>query len=249
MKYAKVARSGSWKLVFSLSLLLSAALGQAPPHPQLTVAVYDVAGIGPKTLERSERIVEAILLASGLQPKWIAGPPAELDSIGTDFTARTPRECLAAPIPSILRVQILRHAPPGMSPQALGFSLPCARAGVQVTIYADRAALACKTGGPTFGRVLAYSIAHELGHVLLHSYHHETNGLMKAVWSKSDWQRAAVTDIPFSPVDVQRIAAFYAGTANCSDFEEPAARTKNPGKAAKPSRALASLATTWAEQP
>jgi len=32
-------------------------------------------------------------------------------------------------------------------------------------------------------------VAHELGHVLLHSAEHEDSGLMKAVWSKSDWQR------------------------------------------------------------
>lgn len=34
---------------------------------------------------------------------------------------------------------------------------------------------------PTFSRVLGYALAHELGHVLLHSAGHENSGLMKGV--------------------------------------------------------------------
>jgi hypothetical protein len=88
-------------------------------------------------------------------------------------------------------------------------SLPCAKRGVQVTIYADRAADVSGAGGPTFGRVLGYATGHELGHVLLHSGVHDTAVLMKGVWSKRDWQRAAVSIIPFGPTDMRRIAAFH----------------------------------------
>ncbi len=129
--------------------------------------------------------------------------------MGTDFTAYARADCEDRPSLAVLRVQILARAPSGVAVHALGYSLPCAKRGVQVTIYADRAANVSETGGPTFGRVLGYAIAHELGHVLLHSGGHDTAGLMKDVWSKRDWERAAVSIIPFSATDVQRIAAFH----------------------------------------
>jgi len=207
-------RIGWRRGVFLLSLLSSVALSQAPPRRQFSIVVYDAAGIGTKTLERTEHFGEVILSASGLPSIWSAGKASDLASLGTDFTARTTRECLVGPIPPVLRVRVLRTAPPGVAPQTLGFSLPCARAGVPVTIYADHAATVSQAGGPTFCRVLAYAIVHELGHVLLRSEAHEASGLMKAIWSKGDWQRAAVSFISFTPVDVRRIVAFDQPVAN-----------------------------------
>ena len=88
--------------------------------------------------------------------------------------------------------------------------IPCAtERGVQVILYADRTAQVSQAGGPTFVRVLGYAIAHELGHVLLHSGDHEAAGLMKDIWTRRDWQRAAVEIIPFSPTEVQRIVALH----------------------------------------
>ena len=86
-------------------------------------------------------------------------------------------------------------------------------------IFADRAAAVSERGGPTFGHVLGYTIAHELGHVLLHSGAHDMAGLMKDIWSKRDWQRAAVSVIPFSPSDVQRIAALHHRVADSDNPE------------------------------
>ena len=57
------------------------------------------------------------------------------------------------------------------------------------------------------------TMAHELGHMLLHSGAHAPTGLMKGIWSKTDWQRAAVSVIEFSPAQVQQIAALHERTA------------------------------------
>jgi hypothetical protein len=195
----------SWTTGLFLCLLLTAAAGQGLPDTKLLIVVYDAAHVGSKTLERSERLAGTILLKAGIQSSWNAGAVEDLGNLGMDFSAYPGRECQAKPISGILRLQILPHAPAGLAAQALGFSLPCARRGVQVTIYADRVAEVSETGGPTFGRVLAYAMAHELGHVLLHSDRHEDAGLMKGIWSKSDWQRAAVSVISFSPSEARQI--------------------------------------------
>jgi hypothetical protein len=78
---------------------------------------------------------------------------------------------------------------------------------------------------PTFGRVLGYALAHELGHVLIRSAGHEDSGLMKGVWSKADWQRAAVTIIPFSPEQTRRIRAAIPGAADAEMVQRASIRS------------------------
>lgn len=204
----------SRRMGLELCLLLTATASQSLADTRLSIIVYDAAHIGPKTLVRAERLAGAILGTVGILPNWNAGPLGDLASLGTDFTAYGRKECNSEQSPAILRVQILQHAPVGLAAQALGFSLPCARRGIQVTIYADRVSSESETGGPTFGRVLGYAIAHELGHVLLHSDAHTPAGLMKGTWSKADWQRAAVSVISFSPVEARQITTLYKRTAD-----------------------------------
>ena len=195
-----------WRTIFLSSLLSTAIVGQEPPHLKLSMKVYDAAHVGSKTVERAEHLAGKILSTASVQSSWVAGPVEELGSLGMDFTAYAPKDCCAEPVSAIVRLQILPRAPVDIPPGALGLSLPCARSGVQVTIFADRVASVSETAGPTFGRVLGYVMAHEMGHVLLQSDAHAAAGLMKGTWSKSDWQRAAASIISFSPAEAQRIA-------------------------------------------
>jgi hypothetical protein len=197
-----------WEAGLSLILLSSAALGQGAPRLPVTIVIYDAARVGAKTLDRTERIAGAVLQTAGIEAGWETGRLEDFGNLRTDFTAYSRSDCEHRPTSAILRVKVLGRAPAGVPVQALGYSLPCAEGGVQVIIYADRTAQVSQAGGPTFGRVLGYAIAHELGHVLLHSSDHEAAGLMKDIWTKRDWQRAAASLIPFSPTEVHRIAAY-----------------------------------------
>jgi hypothetical protein len=123
-----------------------------------------------------------------------------------NFAYRLAEEVSAMTLPDIVRVQVLAHAPAGRSRQTLGFSLPCSRTGIQITICADRVEEVSQRMLPGFSRVLGYAMAHELGHVLLRSGGHEDSGLMKGVWSKVDWQRAAFSIIPFTPAQARQMA-------------------------------------------
>lgn len=189
-------------------LLSTSAAGQDLLDRKLSIVVYDDAHIGRKMLENSERLAGMILREAGIEPSWNVGPLEHPENLLVDFTAYSRNECEAETIPPILRLQILTHAPRGVAAQALGFSLPCAKRGVQATIYADRVAHVSETQAPTLPRALAYAIAHELGHVLLHSDRHADTGLMKGIWSKRDWQCAAVSLISFTPSECREIARF-----------------------------------------
>jgi hypothetical protein len=55
--------------------------------------------------------------------------------------------------------------------------------------------------------VLACAIAHELGHLLLPDAVHAPAGLMRACWSRDDFNRADQGQLRFLPDDVARIRA------------------------------------------
>jgi hypothetical protein len=194
----------TWKSGALLIIWALAGAGQTLSI-KIQIVVYDSGKIGLKTLSAAESVTGEILSAAGLDSKWTAGPISDLERLGMDFTAWTPAECANASSPDFLRVQVVAHAPVGFQAQALGFSLPCATTGIQATLYADRVAKVSGPMAPTFSRVLGYAMAHELGHVLLHSGRHDHIGLMKGAWSRSDWQRAAVSIIPFSPIQASQI--------------------------------------------
>lgn len=118
--------------------------------------------------------------------------------LGSDFSASPARGCVDSPPPATIQAQILPQAPAGFSPTALGCSLPCARRGAQITLYADRMEAVSRTANASFYRVLGYSLAHELGHVLLRSTAHDPSGLMKDVWTQKEWRQAAVSVVAFS---------------------------------------------------
>jgi hypothetical protein len=153
----------TWTARLFISLLATAALGQESPHFNVMIVIYDSAHLGAKTLDRAEVTAGTILQTAGIGLRWGTGGVQDLNNLGTDFTVYSREDCEHRATSAILRVQILPRAPSGVAAQALGYSLPCAKRGVQVTIFADRTTNVSQMGGPTFGRVLGYAIAHELG--------------------------------------------------------------------------------------
>jgi hypothetical protein len=48
--------------------------------------------------------------------------------------------------------------------------------------------------------MLGHAMAHEIGHVLLGSTEHSPDGIMKARWSTTDYQKAAKGYMKFTPL-------------------------------------------------
>jgi len=59
----------------------------------------------------------------------------------------------------------------------------------------------------SIGSVLACAIAHELGHLLLPGTPHASAGLMRACWSRDEFNQADQGQLRFLPDDVARIRA------------------------------------------
>jgi hypothetical protein len=165
---------------------------------RLTALIYDRAHVGKKTLNQAESLASGIFARAGIEARWEPGPGLDSGALLNEFSAATGQICAQPLHSAALLVEILPYAPRGFSPQALGYALPCAKTGMQVTIYADRVETVSRTTLAGYYRVLGHALAHEIGHVLLRSGAHDASGLMKGVWAKSHWQRAAVSVVPFT---------------------------------------------------
>lgn len=117
-------------------------------------------------------------------------PAESLDSETnlTDQSATEGRPRVDPLVSRQLRLRLVRVAPRSLTRVARGFSLSCARYGIQVTIFVDRVEQALARVAPSFATVLGHALAHEIGHVLLRSERHRPTGLMRAVWGELDWR-------------------------------------------------------------
>ncbi len=106
-----------------------------------------------------------------------------------------------------LVVRLVRQMSATVFPGALGFALPFARMGAHVTIFYDRVeALTWYVSTDPF-LILGFTLAHDIGHVLLRSLEHTAGGLMQARWNEASWRLAATGLLAFRPDEAERMGA------------------------------------------
>jgi len=72
-----------------------------------------------------------------------------------------------------------------------------------VTIYYDQTERFSLLVPVRVHKILGNALAHEIGHVLLRSEEHAESGIMKAVWSRVDYQRIAARFLEFRAAEAQ----------------------------------------------
>jgi hypothetical protein len=97
-------------------------------------------------------------------------------------------------------------------PGAMAFSTPFDAQPV-ITVLYDRILFVTKLRPDLRATFLAHVLAHEIGHVLMASNLHSSDGVMKAHWTESDYARMAYRPLAFPPGDsdsIRRGLAFLA---------------------------------------
>ena len=150
----------------------------------LTVRLYDTAGVSAADLADAQSIASAIFSNAGVTLTWI-------DCAST----APPAACADVPDPSNVIVRIVAQESP--IADALGDSAidAASHKGTLATLFAvNIRAMAARTH-TSLARLLGRAMAHEIDHVLLGSTTHSTGGLMRAHWyddelvdeKASDW--------------------------------------------------------------
>ena len=97
----------------------------------------------------------------------------------------------------------LRHARNAV----MGAAVTTAHGNAVAYVYYRRVQAEAQRYEVSTSLVLACAIAHELGHLLLPERAHALTGLMRACWSRDEFQRAQQGQLEFLPDDVARIRA------------------------------------------
>jgi hypothetical protein len=181
----------------------------------IQIRVFNSARVPGRDLSRAQTEVARIFREAGMEVAWADGALDDHESLTKDFSANnfSASGCTAPSHARELRVQLIAQAPSGSALNTLGFALPCAAFGLDSMVYIDRCESVTYHTPVTFSKVLAYAMAHELGHVLLRSSQHTQAGLMRALWDKSDWMRAAAGAMPIDAEQALRMRAELSGRA------------------------------------
>ena len=189
--------------VFAMAAVMPAA---QTGNAKVRVLVYDLAYLPPPVLAAAEREAAGVFAAAGVEVIWALGSPSAAEAHESDFSGQAPHQgSCQGRSRSTIRLRIVERAPPGFNRYALGLALPCAKFGVDTTIFRDRIEDVAQNAAAVVPKILGHAIAHELGHVLLRSNGHSIKGLMGARWSQSDFHTVTTALLPFTPEEAARI--------------------------------------------
>ena len=181
-----------WILVLGLAIQSHAA-GSRQDNPQLRVFVIDDAG-SPQLLPDAERTASRVFLKTGVVVDWV------------HCSQPCPSRCSAEPQPGTLVIRVLLEprtrpsemfgvsflGPDGSGAYADIFLAPIQRLRESVTDISVSA---------TLGAVMA----HELGHLLLGSNAHSSQGIMQAHWQSEQLRDVGKGGMQFTPEQARRI--------------------------------------------
>lgn len=191
-------------LRMALGALAIGELGMAATNPAeaagkliLHVHVYNLANISNNDLVSVLANSSRILVGAGVYVVWELGESDSAEAHTMDLTATADRTSRRLDDRGFLVVRFVRDVPATVLPRALGLALPSARFGGHVTLFCDRIEAIALSVPPSAVRILGSALAHEIGHVLLGSGQHSHEGIMKAVWTRADYQHLAARELEF----------------------------------------------------
>lgn len=179
-----------------MTLMVTGAVHAAAAQDLVPVAIriYDAAGIEPGLMDRSRARVEAIFERAGIRVEWRYCDRSEPGAAGCNG------EMLAYEV-----VVRLLPGPPALSSNGCGVALVPATAPAHfITLFVECLRDAASALTVAEDVVLAGTLAHEIGHVLL-GPEHGPHGLMQARPRPIDWQRAACGGLQFTAAESRRL--------------------------------------------
>jgi hypothetical protein len=90
---------------------------------------------------------------------------------------------------------------------------PTADTGTLATIYVNRVEDSARHAGADLGLLLGRVMAHEVGHLILHTNEHGAQGLMRAIWTEDEMSRNAHDDWIFASPERRQIRAALQRTS------------------------------------
>jgi hypothetical protein len=193
---------------FRLSLTCLGVLGSDPtalaeqkgPVPRVTLRAHNNASVPAGVLISAEKDVTRIFAKIEVTAAWLDSPPREHQSVGTGLSFGI----------FILDRSSGDHI--SRSKNAMGSTPigPDGNPGHVAYVFYDRVEdftryARVRSVMSDISQVLAFAIAHELGHLLILDQSHSSTGIMRGSWGLDDFARIATGQLDFIPEQARLI--------------------------------------------
>jgi hypothetical protein len=176
-------------------MLLGRAVALCSDQPErragidVSVRMLDQGLIRGSMRVRAMTVASEILGSAGIRLRWAD-------------RSRTPETiadyCAPDAVRTTITVRFLREALPTATQFALASTLPFSQNSTEIVVYYDRLQPMLETlHYPEY--LLGHVLAHEIGHGLMRTDAHATNGVMKARWSVADIHTMSSARMEFTP--------------------------------------------------
>ena len=164
-----------------------------PSKASLTIRLrsYDYAHLGSRRLEQTQRQVSAIFERIGVTTEWVTDDAPQLRIFIVEETADTAGS----------RADVFGYTP--RESDGTHSSRAYVLYGRVQKFMRDSEPWRYPPLNPT--RVLAYFIAHEIGHLLLPENSHSPVGIMRERWSDNDFKLMATANLSFTSEQAELI--------------------------------------------
>jgi hypothetical protein len=189
-------------------------------NPQITVSVYDDAGVSERTLIQAEQKTARVFEIAGLDVIWQNCSTATTRHLGPDAPAgrvRAPAptwsdsECGRFEWPTRLAVRIVPKS--NWTNEVFGAAFLSAKGtGCYTDVFYQSAVELHSAWNVDLSDILGSVMAHELGHLLLGSNSHAPTGIMRARWQGEELGRAARGSLLFTAEQSEHMRAKLVAT-------------------------------------
>ena len=186
-------------VAFSIGLLAfpASTFAKEEPTVNVSVLVYNYAGVAPGILAGAEHQADRILNQAGVRAVWFdcSVKPGKLDEESICRSGLGNQNI-------VLRL-LSRHAPTRVPDFAFGFAVS---PGLASVYYGDAARMAERQRlGSDFPVFLGCLMVHEIGHLLLDSVGHSPTGVMQAEWGAMQLRQSLTGLMTFTPAQSRLI--------------------------------------------
>jgi hypothetical protein len=168
----------------------------------LVIRVYDMTGIDAARRAQAIQSASEIITDAGVEAEWLDCRRNVASNVNSCDAYRKPTDLIVRIMHGSLDAET-------DSRPVLGVSVieTPTRAGALATIFIDRLEPVARRAGADSTSLLARTIAHEIGHLLLKTNEHGVSGLMRETWTDSELAQNRPEDWLFAAPERGRLRA------------------------------------------
>jgi hypothetical protein len=166
------------------------------PRPAVHLRLCNQSSLTAETINRAKVVVVRIYRGdAGIDVVWAECSPDQASS-------------------AFAILVMVRTTAAGVSrdAHALGTTIGRHESGGTAFVFKDRVLQVAHKRNHDVSQVLAYAIAHEIGHMLLPPPAHSDQGIMRADWTGDDLRRIGLDALNFTPVQAAQMRSMLTTT-------------------------------------